>query len=273
MLRSRARRRRRGRSRRWWRGNQSDSSATQALRGRLGVGRCPSPAAPAPPTRPRTRSKPGIDLAAIVRIGPAATRLTRTPCAARGRGPGSGRPTPGRPWPRPSSRRPARRPWRRRSGRRSSRRPPSAAAHAMASDFSEYAETCTAVATSSQVVFEEVAAERGLRGERRSSAPRRRGRPRARATRVGQRRRGARRSVTSSSITGGGVGQPLGDPLRPAIIRPKPVSTTVAPSSWASRATWNAIEASVSTPVTRMRLPSRIPMVVSAPCPGRRRPG
>ena len=67
-------------------------------------------------------SKPGMLLAAIVRIGPAATRLTRTPClpevageVARGR-------LEGRPSRRPSSRTSATPPWRRSRGRRRSRR-------------------------------------------------------------------------------------------------------------------------------------------------------
>ncbi len=38
--------------------------------------------------------------------------------------------------------------------------------------------------------------------------------------------------------------------------RPKPVSTTSAPCSCATRAVWNAIEPSVSTPVISSRLPS-----------------
>ena len=45
--------------------------------------------------------------------------------------------------------------------------------------------------------------------------------------------------------------------LRP---RPAPVSTIAAPSAWATRATANASEASVRTPVTTMFLPSRRPM-------------
>ena len=66
-------------------------------------------------------------------------------------------------------------------------------------------------------------------------------------------------SVTSSSSTGGGSGSRLA--IRSTrLSRPNPVSTTVAPSCWAIRATWKAIEASVSTPVTRIRLPSRIPI-------------
>ena len=49
------------------------------------------------------------------------------------------------------------------------------------------------------------------------------------------------------------------------LSRPKPVSTTVAPSACATRATWNAIEASVMTPVTRIRLPARIPITCLLP--------
>ncbi len=78
--------------------------------------------------------------------------------------------------------------------------------------------------------------------------------------------------VTSSSRTGGGDGSRLA--IRSTRLSlPNPVSTTVAPSCWATRATWNAIEASVMTPVTRMRLPARIPMMISVPSPGRRRRG
>jgi hypothetical protein len=70
--------------------------------------------------------------------------------------------------------------------------------------------------------------------------------------------------VTSSSSTGGGEGSRLA--MRSTrLSRPKPVSTTVAPSACATRATWNAIEASVMTPVTRIRLPARIPITGSLP--------
>ena len=51
---------------------------------------------------------PGMLLAAMVRSGPAATRLTRIPCGPRYAGQIPGSTTPGRPWPRPSSRRRAR---------------------------------------------------------------------------------------------------------------------------------------------------------------------
>ncbi len=65
--------------------------------------------------------------------------------------------------------------------------------------------------------------------------------------------------VTSSSITGAGCGSRLA--IRSTSVgRGNAVSTTVAPCSCATRATWKAIEASVSTPVTRIRLPSRMPI-------------
>ena len=40
------------------------------------------------------------------------------------------------------------------------------------------------------------------------------------------------------------------------IVRPKEVRTTSAPCSWASLATWNAMEESIRTPVTSSFLPS-----------------
>src|SRR5215471_1864766 len=68
-------------------------------------------------------------------------------------------------------------------------------------------------------------------------------------------------SVTSSSRTGGGSGSRRA--IRSTrVSRPNPVSTTVAPSCCAMRATWKAIDASVSTPVTRSRLPFRIPIAL-----------
>src|SRR6478735_10847085 len=65
---------------------------------------------------------------------------------------------------------------------------------------------------------------------------------------------------TSSSSSGAGLGS------RSAMrwisfIRSNPVSTSSAPASWACLAMWNAIELSVMIPVTRMRLPSRKPVI------------
>ena len=42
--------------------------------------------------------------------------------------------------------------------------------------------------------------------------------------------------------------------------RPKFETRTVAPCSWATRATAKPIELSIVTPATRIRLPSRMPM-------------
>ena len=141
---------------------------------------------------------------------------------------------------------------------------------AMARAFSEYADTCTAVATSFQLVFRKLppSASRGANAIACSTPSSPSTCSFTRPARVEQ----WLSSATSSSSTGGGSGSRLA--IRSTrLIRPYPVSTTVAPSCWATLATWNAIEESVSTPVIRMRLPARIPMVVSVPCPGRRRPG
>ena len=65
--------------------------------------------------------------------------------------------------------------------------------------------------------------------------------------------------VTSSSSTGAGLGSRLA--IRStSLIRPNPVTTTSAPCSWATFATWKAIEESVMTPVTRILLPSSNPL-------------
>ena len=65
---------------------------------------------------------------------------------------------------------------------------------------------------------------------------------------------------TSSSNKGAGFGS------RSAMrwisfIRSNPVSTSSAPASCATFAMWNAIEESVMIPVTRIRLPSRSPVM------------
>ena len=70
--------------------------------------------------------------------------------------------------------------------------------------------------------------------------------------------------VTSNSTTGAGCGS-FAATRCTSDSRPKPVSTTVAPSSWATFATDHAIEASVMTPVTSSRLPSSRPMSVPHP--------
>src|SRR5664279_3701356 len=65
-------------------GNRSDSSATAALA--TGVGSEVSQPSGARPVQPFSRSpKPGMDLAAIVLIGPAQTRFTLIPRGPRSR--------------------------------------------------------------------------------------------------------------------------------------------------------------------------------------------
>ena len=66
--------------------------------------------------------------------------------------------------------------------------------------------------------------------------------------------------VTSISSTSAGPGSFRAVRRVRESPRPAPLSTTSAPSCWAERATAKAREASVSTPVTRMRFPSRSPM-------------
>ena len=66
-------------------------------------------------------------------------------------------------------------------------------------------------------------------------------------------------AVTSISSTSGGSGSLRAVRRVSDRPRPAPDSTISAPSSWASRATAKAREASVRTPVIRMRLPSRSP--------------
>ena len=63
---------------------------------------------------------------------------------------------------------------------------------------------------------------------------------------------------TSSSSSGAGLGSRSAMRWM-SFIRSKPVSTSSAPDSWATLAMWNAIDESVMMPVTRMRLPSRMP--------------
>ena len=65
---------------------------------------------------------------------------------------------------------------------------------------------------------------------------------------------------TSSSITGAVFGNLVAILWVMLIARPKEESTISAPSSWAIFATWKAIEESVSTPVTKILLPSSIPI-------------
>ena len=103
------------------------------------------------------------------------------------------------------------------------------------------------------------AASRGCRT--RSSARRRRARRRARGPGPAAAAR-CSSSVTSSSSTGAGCGSRPTIRLVMPSARPKFEISTVAPCSWATRATAKPIELSIVTPATRIRLPSRMPMPV-----------
>ena len=63
-------------------------------------------------------------------------------------------------------------------------------------------------------------------------------------------------SLTSSSSTSGGSGSRAAERSVMRLARPKPVSTISAPASWAWRATSNAIDSRLMTPVMRSFLPS-----------------
>ena len=67
--------------------------------------------------------------------------------------------------------------------------------------------------------------------------------------------------MTSSSSTGGSVGSRLAIRRVMPRARPKLEISTVAPCSCATRATAKPIELSIVTPATRIRLPSRMPIV------------
>ena len=99
-----------------------------ARRATASVSRTSHPSGARPSHTLSNVSKPGIDLAASVRTGPAATRLARGCHSGRGRGRGSGRAIPAPPSRLPSSRiRPRRRWHRSRSPRSTLRRRPGSA--------------------------------------------------------------------------------------------------------------------------------------------------
>ena len=75
--------------------------------------------------------------------------------------------------------------------------------------------------------------------------------------------------VTSISSTSGSAGSLRAVRRVSERARPAPERTISAPSSWASRATAKAREASVSTPVIRSRFPSRSPTAPARLCEGR----
>ena len=130
-------------------GNRSESSADARARDRLGGPSRPSRAARARPTRLRTARSRGCSSPRSCGSG-RPRRGSRGCPRRRGRGRGTARSTRTRPWRHPSSRRRAtRRDCCRSRGRRSM--PPLliSGRHATASALSEYAETCSATATSS----------------------------------------------------------------------------------------------------------------------------
>ena len=75
--------------------------------------------------------------------------------------------------------------------------------------------------------------------------------------------------VTSISRTSGSRGSLRAVRWVRERARPAPERTMSAPSSWASRATENARDASVRTPVMRSRFPSRSPTAPGRLCEGR----
>src|SRR4051812_323759 len=135
--------------------------------------------------------------------------------------------------------------------------------------LSEYAETCSAVETSSQVAPRKSKAPWGANPMEWTTPC---------SASVCSRTRSASAPtssvlVTSSSTSGAGFGSRRAIAVVILICRPNDVRTTSAPSSCASRATWKAIEESVRTPVTSSVLPSSRPMAPpvgpSDPIPGR----
>lgn len=124
--------------------------------------------------------------------------------------------------------------------------------------MSEYAEICSAGATSSQLAPAKSNAGWGAnpiecRAPSRPST--------CSASRSASRSKSSWEEA-SSSTTGARSGSRRAIAEVIFAARPNEVSTTVAPSSCARRATWNAMEDSVSTPVTRIFLPSSKAMKV-----------
>ena len=129
---------------------------------------------------------------------------------------------------------------------------------AMVKEASEYAETWTAVPTSLHGVDKNLppravsglakASECTSPSSRSTCAPTASASP-ARCS-----------SLVTSTSSSGGTGSSFLITRRVRLIaRPKFDTRTVAPSAWAIRATWKAIEVSSVTPATRTFLPSRIP--------------
>ena len=128
---------------------------------------------------------------------------------------------------------------------------------AVVMDFREYAETSTAVETSSQAVSMKFP-PRALCGANAMAWTMPSREPSFSLTRPG---RFARCSafVASSSMTSAGFGRRSAIFVVMGSILPNELSSTSAPCSWASLAAEKAIDASVKTPVIRTFLPSKIP--------------
>ncbi len=129
---------------------------------------------------------------------------------------------------------------------------------AVVSDFSEYAETCMAVATDSHGVFRKLPPRASCGAKPIEwTMPSRVGRCSRTWSAMPASCSGLE---TSSSNTLTGFGSFLA--MRSVRLgRGKAVRMISAPCSWASLAVWKAMEDSISTPVIRMRLPSRIPLM------------
>ena len=138
---------------------------------------------------------------------------------------------------------------------------------AVDSDFREYAETCTACATSGHGPVEELAAEQRLGvavGDRVHDAVEavdvladQVGQP-LEVLGVGDVELDHRRLGSGSRL-----GDPLGDAERPAEVRDQHGRALLLRDL---RATAKPIEVSIVTPATRIRLPSRMPMSSSPSC-------
>ncbi len=139
---------------------------------------------------------------------------------------------------------------------------------AMVSDFSENAETFIAVATDSHGVFRKLPPRASCGAKPIEwTMPSRVGRC-SRTWSAMPARSSSLETSSDSTLTGFGSFLAI---RSVRLGRGKAVRMISAPCSCASFAAWKAMEDSISTPVIRIRLPSRIPLMFSDPCPIRRR--
>ena len=245
-------------------GNQSDSSATTALPRGLGVGDRPAQRCPALPRllelhaagdrlHRHAAQRPGGD-----QVDPDAARAELAGQVAAGRLQRRlGRAHP--------AVRPARRRWRRRSARRPTTGSPNSGRQAWASEAEDHADTWNAVAACSHGDLGEAVAHRLLRGEadRVDDA--------VEAVDVLAQPVGQRRQVLGVGDVelddGRLLRQPLGDPLAQRQAGRSWTARRWRPAPARACAAANAIDASVSTPVTRIFLPSRIAHQCPIPSP------